>query len=160
MSVCLFVHLCMCMLYLLYMGIQYNYPRQEEIVPFFQYLESNSSIAEKVLDSSISQTTLEEVFLNVSTHPHYTVSTLAVKYDTKFWQEKNLKNLAKNNDFQFTKIFSSNLIIRKRMQCDTSIFQYVTCFGKTDHLSAFCISKFEIFNALYLSCGTPDILYE
>ena len=40
--------------------------RQEEIVPFFQFLENNSNIAAKVLDSSISQTTLEEVFLNVS----------------------------------------------------------------------------------------------
>jgi len=40
--------------------------RQDQVVPFFQFLENNSNIAEKVFDSSISQTTLEEVFLNVS----------------------------------------------------------------------------------------------
>ena len=45
----------------------FYYSRQEGVVPFFQFLENNSSIAEKVFDSSISQTTLEEVFLNVST---------------------------------------------------------------------------------------------
>lgn len=51
----------------------YNLPpdKQEEVVPFFQFLENNSNIAEKVFDSSISQTTLEEVFLNVTTRELY-----------------------------------------------------------------------------------------
>ena len=39
--------------------------RQVEIVPFFTVIETERSYADKILDYSISQTTLEEVFLNV-----------------------------------------------------------------------------------------------
>ena len=35
-------------------------------MPFFEVIEKNESVASMVLDYSISQTTLEEVFLNVS----------------------------------------------------------------------------------------------
>lgn len=40
--------------------------RQGEVVPFFEVLEKEESVAEMVMDYSISQTTLEEVFLNVN----------------------------------------------------------------------------------------------
>ena len=39
--------------------------RQGEIVPFFTVLETDRDVADMILDYSISQTTLEEVFLNV-----------------------------------------------------------------------------------------------
>ena len=39
--------------------------RQLEIVPFFTVIETDWSLAGRILDYSISQTTLEEVFLNV-----------------------------------------------------------------------------------------------
>ena len=39
--------------------------RQSEIVPFFTILEEDRDVADMILDYSISQTTLEEVFLNV-----------------------------------------------------------------------------------------------
>ena len=38
----------------------------DEVVPFFEVIEKNTEVANTVLDYSISQTTLEEVFLNVS----------------------------------------------------------------------------------------------
>lgn len=37
-----------------------------DIVPFFKILEKEENISSMVLDYSISQTTLEEVFMNVS----------------------------------------------------------------------------------------------
>jgi len=37
-------------------------------VPFFTVIEKDPVVAEQVMDYSISQTTLEEVFLNVSEH--------------------------------------------------------------------------------------------
>ena len=40
--------------------------RNTEIVPFFKVIEGDESIKKMILDYSISQTTLEEVFLNVS----------------------------------------------------------------------------------------------
>jgi ABC-type multidrug transport system ATPase subunit len=48
--------------------LPYNLPpdRQAEIVPFFTVIERERSLADKILDYSISQTTLEEVFLNVT----------------------------------------------------------------------------------------------
>ena len=36
------------------------------MVPFFEVIERNEKVASIVMDYSISQTTLEEVFLNVS----------------------------------------------------------------------------------------------
>ena len=39
--------------------------RQAEIVPFFTVIETDRGVADMILDYSISQTTLEEVFLNV-----------------------------------------------------------------------------------------------
>ena len=39
--------------------------RQAEIVPFFTVIETERGVADMILDYSISQTTLEEVFLNV-----------------------------------------------------------------------------------------------
>ena len=36
------------------------------IVPFFKHLESDREVSEKLHDYFISQTTLEEVFMNVS----------------------------------------------------------------------------------------------
>ena len=47
------------------MSVIYLY-RHEEVVPFFEVLEKEESVAAMVMDYSISQTTLEEVFLNVS----------------------------------------------------------------------------------------------
>ena len=46
----------------------YNLPPQchADIAPFFRVLENESQIADILLDYSISQTTLEEVFMNVS----------------------------------------------------------------------------------------------
>ena len=40
--------------------------RHEEIVPFFEFIENDEKIRGMMIDSSVSQTTLEEVFLNVS----------------------------------------------------------------------------------------------
>ena len=40
--------------------------RHMEIVPFFKVLEGEQQLSTMILDYSISQTTLEEVFLNVS----------------------------------------------------------------------------------------------
>ncbi len=40
--------------------------RHREIVPFFKVIEGDSHITGVIQDYSISQTTLEEVFLNVS----------------------------------------------------------------------------------------------
>lgn len=40
--------------------------RHEEVVPFFEVLEKDESVSCLVMDYSISQTTLEEVFLNVT----------------------------------------------------------------------------------------------
>ena len=40
--------------------------RNVEIVPFFKVLEGDRNIKDMIVDYSISQTTLEEVFLNVS----------------------------------------------------------------------------------------------
>ena len=45
--------------------------RQAEIVPFFTVIERERSLADKIVDYSISQTTLEEVFLNVCTTHYY-----------------------------------------------------------------------------------------
>ncbi len=42
------------------------YSRHSEVVPFFTVIEKDPQVANTVLDYSISQTTLEEVFLNVS----------------------------------------------------------------------------------------------
>ena len=44
----------------------YFYCRHEEVVPFFEVIEKDEAVADMILDYSISQTTLEEVFLNVS----------------------------------------------------------------------------------------------
>ncbi|XP_065915324.1 ABC transporter A family member 1-like [Dysidea avara] len=51
----------------------YNLPpdKQEEIVPFFEFIENDRKIREMMIDSSVSQTTLEEVFLNVTTRELY-----------------------------------------------------------------------------------------
>ena len=38
---------------------------QDDVVPFFKILEKEEQIAAAVFDYSISQTTLEEVFINV-----------------------------------------------------------------------------------------------
>lgn len=48
--------------------MSYSLPpdRQEEVVPFFEVLEKDEAMADLVVDYSISQTTLEEVFLNVT----------------------------------------------------------------------------------------------
>ena len=43
--------------------------RNAEIVPFFKVIESDQTMKRMILDYSISQTTLEEVFLNVSPFP-------------------------------------------------------------------------------------------
>lgn len=40
--------------------------RSAMIVPFFKHLESDREVSEKLHDYFISQTTLEEVFMNVS----------------------------------------------------------------------------------------------
>lgn len=40
--------------------------RNTEIVPFFKMIEGDQNVSDMILDYSISQTTLEEVFLNVS----------------------------------------------------------------------------------------------
>ena len=40
--------------------------RNDAIVPFFKIIEEDRNIGQMVIDYSISQTTLEEVFLNVS----------------------------------------------------------------------------------------------
>ena len=39
---------------------------QVDLIPFFKVLENESQISSLILDYSISQTTLEEVFINVS----------------------------------------------------------------------------------------------
>ena len=41
------------------------------IVPFFKHLENDSEVSEKLQDYFISQTTLEEVFMNVSVEKNY-----------------------------------------------------------------------------------------
>jgi ABC-type multidrug transport system ATPase subunit len=48
--------------------LPYNLPpdRQADIVPFFTVIETDRGVADMILDYSISQTTLEEVFLNVT----------------------------------------------------------------------------------------------
>ena len=48
--------------------------RYEEVVPFFEVIERNEEVASTVMDYSISQTTLEEVFLNVSSYLPVSVS--------------------------------------------------------------------------------------
>ena len=42
------------------------FSRHTEIVPFFKVLEGDKQMSTMILDYSISQTTLEEVFLNVN----------------------------------------------------------------------------------------------
>jgi hypothetical protein len=55
------------------------------VVPFFEVLEKDESVAEIVINYSISQTTLEEVFLNVSfvtsgtLSVHWYIKTLVVR---------------------------------------------------------------------------------
>ena len=46
----------------------YRFPpeRQSSIAPFFKSIEGDTSLSGQVLDYSISQTTLEEVFLRVT----------------------------------------------------------------------------------------------
>ena len=48
--------------------LSYSLPSEfrSEIGPFFKLIESDSNLALLIIDYSISQTTLEEVFLNVS----------------------------------------------------------------------------------------------
>jgi len=48
--------------------LPYNLPpdRHREIVPFFKVLEGEQQLSTMILDYSISQTTLEEVFLKVT----------------------------------------------------------------------------------------------
>lgn len=47
------------------------YIRHDEVVPFFEEIEKKEEVASTVMDYSISQTTLEEVFLNVSCYKLY-----------------------------------------------------------------------------------------
>ena len=49
--------------------------RQAEIVPFFTVVERERDVADMILDYSISQTTLEEVFLNVCNRSSTSVDT-------------------------------------------------------------------------------------
>ena len=49
----------------MYMYIYLLIFSQRELVPFFKVLENESQIANVIIDYSISQTTLEEVFMNV-----------------------------------------------------------------------------------------------
>ena len=57
--------------------LSYNLPPNQSamIVPFFKHLESDREVSEKLHDYFISQTTLEEVFMNV-TLEHYHGSTM------------------------------------------------------------------------------------
>ena len=51
---------------------------QTDIAPFFRVLENESEIANVLLDYSISQTTLEEVFMNVSYQRFATVKCACI----------------------------------------------------------------------------------
>ncbi|KAL5467673.1 hypothetical protein EMCRGX_G031936 [Ephydatia muelleri] len=59
--------------------LSYNLPPNQSamIVPFFKHLESDREVSEKLHDYFISQTTLEEVFMNVTLEHYHPTMTAA-----------------------------------------------------------------------------------